>query len=97
MDTTPITPLDVLRTAVGENGLVDVGKGAELAFGISRMQFINFLSILRNEDYDVSVIVVGQKDNPDIRTTVKVLHKKDLTYKNVVDRQDEIKQLTREG
>lgn len=81
--------LGKLKKEVDDKRFVDVGKGAEKIFNVSRVKLQNALAILKEAGYSVLAIQVEQKDTAN-KKTVKVLAAPGTTYKEVFDNKDKI-------
>lgn len=74
---------DNLQSIVDEKGVVDIGKGVEYQAGISRTKFDNAVAILKEKGYQVHNVWVKQMGT-NHETTVKVLAKPDVEWKDVM-------------
>lgn len=64
---------DILRKAIDEKGMIDVGTGVELELGCSREKLNQALYILEREGYPVYGGGVPQATNPGKQTNLKVI------------------------
>lgn len=74
---------DFLRKLVDEHGMVEVGKGTEIGFGVSKEKWAQSIEILRMEGYEVYPRRFEQKTNPGKHTTFSILCKPGTEYKDV--------------
>lgn len=74
-----------LKSQIEEVGMLDVGKRAEEAFGVSRPKFQQALAVLQGEGYAIINAPFNQKGT-DMRVVVKVLAKPGTTYSQVVEK-----------
>ena len=74
---------DFLRKMVDEHGFVDVGKGTERYFGVSREKWEQSIEILKLEGYEKYPRRFPQKTNPGKLTTFDILCKPGTEYKEV--------------
>ena len=72
---------DILRKAVNEKGMIDVGVGVEQELGISRERMKEALYILELEGYNTFGGGVPQVTNPGKQTNIQVLCPPDTPYK----------------
>lgn len=64
---------DILRKAVDEKGVIEVGKGVERELGVASTRLKAAIDILRNEGYELYGGRVEQSSNQGYKTTVTVL------------------------
>lgn len=81
-----------LKKLCDEKGFIDVGRGAELALGVSPEGLKVSLEMLKKEGYQVGTVwidqVGGQMGN---KTIINVLYPPDATYEDVYKNRDKIK------
>ena len=83
----------MLRDQVDSKGLVDVGTGVEHHVGVSRTKLDNAIAQLREQGYELHPVQVDQLGTKN-KTTIKVLAPPGTTYRDVVSRKSEIRQIT---
>lgn len=88
---------NVLMQAVEEKGYIDVGEGVEYGitgeylgginkqFGVSRTSLNNAIQIAKDKGYSEVKIYVPQPNNPNNKTTVKILAPPGTTSKDIWD------------
>lgn len=74
---------EILKEEVKKKGVIDVGVGVEKELNVSKGKFDEALKLLESEGYVVEGIGVPQATNPKNRTTVKVLHDKNVTARDI--------------
>ena len=80
---------DVIRKAINEKGMIDVGTGVERELGVSKEKLKQALDILKEEGYPVYGGGVPQATNPGRQTNLKVIcppgteHKEIFNYENI--------------
>lgn len=74
-----------LRDVVDQKGMVDIGVGVQRQLGISQERMSAALEILKIDGYEVRSVRVPQATNPGKFTTVKVLSKPGVEYKELYD------------
>lgn len=74
---------DFLKKLADEHGIVEVGKGTEIGFGVSKEKWAQSLEILRMEGYEIYPRRFEQKTNPGKHTTFTLLCKPGTEYKDV--------------
>ena len=79
-----------LAAEVESKKYLDVGKGVELQLGISRDKLNKVVAEMKQNGYTVHFIKVPQATNPDQGTSVKVLTKDDVPWKEVNRNRDKI-------
>lgn len=84
---------DILRKAVEEKGLIDVGTGTEQLMGLRRHQLDTAVSYLQSEGYAVHQVPVEQLGTGK-NTNVKVLAAPGTTWGEVAKNKDQIKLVT---
>lgn len=84
------TLANVLKDQVAEKTYLDVGKGVEVQLGVAKTQMKPALSLLKDEGYKVSYIKVEQATNPGKFTSVQVLTKDDVEWKDIYKNRDKI-------
>lgn len=75
-----------LKQMVDEHGMVEVGKGVELGFNVSKQKLAEAVEILRMEGYERYERRFPQKTNPGQLTTFTLLCKPGTEYKEVYDK-----------
>ena len=80
---------DALKTAVKNQGYIDVGAGVEAYLGVSSTMKNNALALLEAQGYSVHNIKVKQAGTGKM-TTVKVLAPEGTTWAEVINNQDKI-------
>lgn len=84
---------NMLRDNVESKGMVDVGTGAHYYIGgVSKEKFNQAVSLLRDEGYNLYNFQMDQL-NTGKKTNMKVLAKKDIPYKDVYQKPDQIHQI----
>jgi DNA-binding CsgD family transcriptional regulator len=86
--------VDFLRETVDRLGVVDIGRGTEheSVIGVARNKMDTAISILKNEGYSVFPVQVGQATSAG-KTTIKVLAKPGITYRDVASDLSQIKSI----
>ena len=84
---------NLLRERVNEMNYIDVGLGVENHLGVTRTRLKNSLEILKDEGYHVDDIYVDQLGTGK-KTTLSVLYKPDIEYKEVYKNRDKIATIT---
>ena len=79
-----------LKAQVEKYPYLDVGKGVELQLGVSRTQMKPALALLKEQGYKVNYIQVEQATNPGKKTSVVVLAKDDVEWKDIYKNRDKI-------
>lgn len=85
---------DVLRQAVADKRMVDVGKGTEQDLNISNDVLKESVKMLELEGYNVYGVGAKQPMKTGVQTTLKVLCDKDVTYEEVMKNKDKIMTVT---
>lgn len=85
-----ITTANMLKDAVKERGLIDIGAGVENHVGVSKTRMDTAISMLEDEGYTVNYIKVEQLGTGN-QTTVKVLAPPDMDYSEVYKNRHDIK------
>jgi predicted transcriptional regulator len=85
---------EMLRAQVAEKEYIDVGSGVELnpKVGVSRTQFKTALTLVKEEGYKIHYVQVLQLGTGK-QTTMTVLSKPGVSYSEVYQNQDKIKQI----
>jgi len=81
----------IVKDAVDKKKYIDIGHGVERSMGISRQKLDAAIDILKDQGYVVQNIQVPQANNPNQKTTVKVLCPEGTTYRDVVTNADKIR------
>ena len=81
---------NVLKEQVADKTYLDVGKGVEVQLGVAKTQMKPALALLKDEGYKVSYIKVEQATNPGKFTSVQVLTKDDVEWKDIYKNRDKI-------
>lgn len=84
---------DRIKASIGDNDIVDVGRGAAEILGVSAVKLQRAVTLLSSEGYRIFYIPVQQLTFEDKKTAMKVLAKEPLTFPDVMKRRDEIKEL----
>lgn len=79
-----------LKDEVDKKKFLDITEGVETELGTSKESLRTAVSILEEQGYTQHKVKVSQLTNPSQRTTVMVLTKDDVTYKDVMDNRDKI-------
>lgn len=90
-ETTRDNIMKVLKEQVEEKRYLDIGKGVGAQLGISETSLKNAVYALEQEGYTVREIKVPQATNVRQRTTIDVLVKDDVPWKEVYDNRDQIR------
>jgi len=80
---------DRLKACVEKKQLIDVGPGIEQQLGVSKNKLDTAIHLLKEQGYDTSDIYVEQLGTGK-NTTIKVLHKAEIPYKEVFNNRDKI-------
>lgn len=80
-----------LAADVEEVKYLDVGKAINLQYGVSKTQLDTAVALLEEEGYKKYYISVPQATNKDLKTSMQVLVKDNVTWKEVNEHRDEIK------
>lgn len=75
--------VDMLRHEVDTQGMVDVGVGVEYHVGVSETRLKTAIAMLKDEGYTVNTVQVDQLGTSQ-KTSVKVLAKPGVTYRDIV-------------
>lgn len=81
---------DTLIDALGDSGMVDVGKGTEARMGIKRTALDAAVQTLKDEGYEVYSNIHIKQGGTDNYTTAKVLCKPGMTKGEVLKNKDQI-------
>lgn len=73
---------DTILEAVEKHGMIDIGKGSNAMLGVTKTKFDDAISILQDEGYKVQYVQVVQAGTGK-KTTIKVLTKPDIPWKEV--------------
>jgi DNA-binding CsgD family transcriptional regulator len=84
---------DMLKDQVEKKGLIDIGTGVESHIGVSSTKLSTAVAILEAEGYGVHYVKVQQLGTGK-ETTIKVLSKPGMSYRDVYANRSEIKQVT---
>jgi len=85
------TIANMLKDAVGENNLIDVGIGQERFLGVSRTKMMTSIEKIKDEGYTMDPIFVDQPGTGSgKKTTILVLNKLSEQFPDVKDRKTEI-------
>lgn len=90
---------DMLRAQIDNKRYLDVGAGAENQIGVSKYKLDTAIAELQKEGYKISYVNVTQVGTGK-PTTIKVLTKDDVDYKDIYANQDKIQTIadwTRDG
>jgi DNA-binding CsgD family transcriptional regulator/transcriptional regulator len=87
------TTASMLKSQVDEKGLLDIGVGVEHHIGVSKDKLNTAVAILREKGYGVHYVKVEQLGTGK-QTTIKVLSKPDVTYKQVFENRSKIRQIS---
>lgn len=82
---------DSLKSSLTEKPYLDITKGVHAQLGISEEKLKNAVKLLENEGYKVHTIKVEQATNPNKKTTIQVLTKDDVEWKEVWENRDQIR------
>ena len=85
---------DTIRDELKKKGAVDVGKGVERELGISPGKLDEALRILENEGYVVEGIGIPRPNDTSHRTTVRVIHSKDISTRDLYQDYSKIQSLS---
>lgn len=83
------TTAEVLKNALDEKGFIDVSKGVEAYLGVSGTRLNSAVTFLKDEGYKLYYIPYNQLGTG-YKTTIKVLAKPDIEYKEVAGNKDKI-------
>lgn len=75
----------VLKNAIKDKNIIDVGPGTELEVGVTRTKLDTAISDMEDQGYSKMVIRIPQAGNPGKETAVTVLAKPGTTYKEAYD------------
>lgn len=75
--------VNMLRREVDEQGMLDVGVGVEYHVGVSETRLKTAIAMLKDEGYTVNTVQVDQLGTNQ-KTSVKVLAKPGVTYRDIV-------------
>lgn len=93
-DTTKNTA-DVLKEAVDQKGIIDIGIGSELYVGVSRTKLMTAVEMLKEQGYVTNQVQVDQLGTAgNKKTYVLTLCPPGTTYKDVVSNMDKIQMVT---
>lgn len=93
-DTTKNTA-DVLKEAVDQKGIIDIGIGSELYVGVSRTKLMTAVEMLKEQGYVTNQVQVDQLGTAgNQKTYVLTLCPPGTTYKDVVSNLDKIQMVT---
>ena len=84
----------LLRNAVDEKGLIDIGVGTEYYLGVHNTKLRTSVAMLKNEGYEVHTIEVPQPGDPGKYTTMKVLAPPGTTKHDVYTNKADIQMVT---
>ena len=84
------TLTETLKKNVDEKKYLDIGEGVERELGTSKESLRTAVEMLKEQGYTTHTIKVPQATNPSQRTTVMVLVKDDVSYKELRDNKDKI-------
>lgn len=90
MEATVNTIMDTLKAQIGDNGLVDVGTGAEQMFNTTRKRMNIALALLVSEGYSHFPIWIQMVGDPEKTTVIDVLAFKGATAEDVFKNRSEI-------
>lgn len=79
---------EFLKSKVDEFGMIDVGKGVENQLGVPKGRLENALYMLELEGYKIYGGRVPQVNNPDNKTTIRVLCTPDKEHKDIYNYSD---------
>lgn len=82
---------DRLKADVDSVKYLDVGKSINIQYGVSKTKLDNAIDLLEQEGYKKYYIDVPQATNKDLKTSMQVLVKGDVPWKEVYEHRDEIK------
>ncbi len=85
--------VETLRTNVEAKQFVDVGSGASDLLGVSQAKLRNALFYLKNEGYEVYMVLAEHEEVEHRRTAVKVLAAPGTHYQDVNENKDMIKKV----
>lgn len=80
---------DILKNTFKDHDYVDVGAGVENILGVSRDKLATAVSMLEDEGYRIQYLRVPQLGTGEM-TSLKVLVKPDVTWKDLTDNKDKI-------
>lgn len=84
------TLANVLKDQIEDKTYLDVGKGVELQLSVSRTQMKAAVALLKEQGYKLHYIKVEQATNPGKYTSVQVLTKDNIEWKEVNKNRDKI-------
>ena len=87
------TVVDVLEEKVKNGEMIDIGKGANLTFGVTQTTFDTALLMLEDKGYAIGTLSVPQPNSPGKSTTLKYIAPEGTTVKDAWLNRDEIKPL----
>ena len=87
------TVVDVLEEKVKNGEMIDIGKGANLTFGVTQTTFDTALLMLQDKGYAIGTLSVPQPNSPGKSTTLKYIAPEGTTVKDAWLNRDEIKPL----
>lgn len=64
---------DAIAKIIGRDRFVDIGEGTEIHLGVSRTKLDNAVELLRQQGYEIHYVTQPQSQDPNRRTTIKVL------------------------
>lgn len=82
---------NILRQEVEKKKYLDVGRGVEQQLSCTDTKLKTAVSMLKDEGYKLQYVNVEQANNPGKYTSVKVLTKEDVPYKELYSNRDQIK------
>lgn len=91
------TIVKILRSEVEEKKFIDIGKGVERLFGVSRTRFQQAVEVLNSEGYPRWVLQMKQRETT-AKTVLAVLADKTSSYDDLVgDYSDKVQQIDTQG
>lgn len=97
MEATVNTIMDTLKAQIGDNGLVDVGTGAEQVFNTTRKRMNIALALLVSEGYSHFPIWFPMVGEPEKTNVINVLAYKGATGEDVFKNRSEIQPIKWNG
>lgn len=79
-----------LKDQVDSKKYLDIGVGVERQLNVSKERLDTAVAILEEQGYKKQYLKVEQASNPNQKTTIKVLTKDDVPWKEVFDNRDQI-------
>ena len=76
---------DVLRDAVDEKGVIDIGGGTEQALGVSSTRYKSAIRACENAGYQVFNLYTNQLGSQNQQTTIRVLAKPGMTQEEATE------------